>query len=69
MLHKPVEHWDSILVVQTVRKLDSKARMLWELSVASTTDMSKYAELDTFLSGVLRSLETIKEGSWTTDEQ
>lgn len=68
VLHQPVEHWDSVLVVQTVRKLDNKTRMLWELSVASTTNMSTYAELDAFLSGVLRSLETIKEGSSIASE-
>lgn len=60
VLRQPVEHWDGWIVVHTVRKLDLNTRMMWERSIAATTEMSTYADLDMFLSGVLRSFEAVK---------
>lgn len=58
-LKRPTQHWDDILVVHTVLKLDMATRLRWERSIAATTAMPTFKEIDDHLSGVLRSFEAV----------
>lgn len=51
--------WDPLLVHFTASRLDNKLRESWENRLGSTTSFPKYAELQSFLTGRARAMETI----------
>lgn len=58
-LQRDTAHWDDLLVVHTVSKLDLKTRQVWERHIAQSNDMPTFAQLEEFLEGELRSLEAV----------
>nr|XP_034179313.1 uncharacterized protein LOC117603877 [Osmia lignaria] len=56
-LKRPVQYWDDWLVFITVDRLDPKTRKEWEISIASTSGVPTFAQLTTFLTSRLRTLE------------
>lgn len=60
VLKRPTNQWSDLLVGQLSRKIDFNIRMAWEMSIGTTTNMPTFDNLDTYLSGYLRSLETMR---------
>lgn len=61
VLKRPTDQWDDFLVVHTTLKLDMETRMRWERSIAATTEMPTFKEIDEYLSGVLRSFDAVRD--------
>ncbi|XP_075157602.1 uncharacterized protein LOC142230865 [Haematobia irritans] len=56
-----VSTWDAIFVYMCSTKLPSVTLSLWEQSIQNKKDLSKWSDLDSFLSSRYQTLETISE--------
>lgn len=56
---RPTDQWDDLLVFIVVSKLDPVLRRDWEHSISSNTELSKFSDLETFLTGRIRALEAM----------
>lgn len=56
-LRQPVAQWDAWLVYTVVQKCDAETRLKWDESIASTTELPTWKQLETFLLSRFRALE------------
>jgi len=62
-LGAPVKHWDHLLVHLIVPRLDPSTREAWEVKLGSTTEPPSYKDLQTFLTGRARAMESMEFGT------
>ncbi|XP_061402553.1 uncharacterized protein LOC133338395, partial [Musca vetustissima] len=62
-----IESWDPIFVFLCSTKLPTNTLSLWEQTVSNKTEISKWCDLDSFLTARFQSLETVYDLKHTED--
>lgn len=59
-LGAPTDHWDFIIVYMIVHRLDADSHEAWEIHRGATVTPASLTQLDTFLEGRIRALESVE---------
>ncbi|XP_011859713.1 PREDICTED: uncharacterized protein LOC105557154 [Vollenhovia emeryi] len=62
----PTKSWDVLIVYFVTRRLDAKTLEAWELDLGTSQKLATLAQLETFLEGRIRALESVQSRSLGT---
>lgn len=61
----PIQYWDTFLVYFVTRRLDSKTLEAWELEQNHSTELATFVQLEHFIEGRIRALESVQSRATT----
>jgi len=65
-LGAPTEYWDILIVYVVTRRLDAHTLEAWELEHGNSNELATFEQLELFLEGRIRALETVQSRALTS---